>query len=306
MKMLNIRKPLINNDINGSILLAIIDNKYYSNGFLYNYYFQICYDKEKGLKFLDYNYFFNEKLFIKKYVEYPLIKNISRDGNGLINYIKFEIDRNRYVISNIYINANIYQGRILIYGYNESEFNIATVYENGGWVTKNISFQKYIDIIEKENIDKNYCTFDILYNNTEFLSEFSIDLMNNELNEYIGNDKNNNLLYGICGINSFFNDNISNFNINLFKISIDTLCLHKFIMLKRLEFLFEKTNLSCNANLIDSVYHSINIIKKMLKLIIDLDNLNKKSNIMSIRELWDEFIKLENRFINELLLCISI
>lgn len=300
MKILKIRKPIIDNDINCAILLAIIDDKFYINGFIYNFYSQICYDKERGLKFLDYDYFFNERLFIKKNVEYPLLKNSIKNGNtGIINYIKHEINKNRYVIGNIFFDEIIYQGRILIYGYNNYDLYIATVYNNGGWVTKKISYLKFIDIIEDKYKDKNYCSFDTFYYNSGFLSEFKIEIMHNELNEYIDEDKNNEI-YGINGIKTFFN-NIDNLNLNLFKISLDTLYFHKSIMIKRLDFLIEKKYLPYNTNLMLLINDNINIIKKLRILINDVNSLSQKSNF-NINQLWENYLKNDYKFTSELLI----
>lgn len=307
MKILKIREPIIKNDIDNSILLAILDDVIY-NGFLYNYFIQIIYDKKISLDFINYDYFFDNKVFVKKYISYPLLHNL-RDEIGLINYFKFEIERNRYVISHfttdIIIGEELYHRKILIYGYDDSsnELYIALINKDKGWIIKKISYNKYIDLIQNEYCDNKYCNFDILYHNKSIRRKFSKKIMIKEVKDYSKYSENNKNK-GIYGIEAFFNDIINDnnkFQIDYVK-SFNILFEQKDLMTRRIEFLVEKKYI--DNTIIELNNSCIKIIKKLfmeVQLYYNVNILNQKELIKTIEMLCREYIILEHKFVNELI-----
>ncbi len=100
--------PTIQSDVDSSLCQMIIPTAFYDNGWIYNFFCRLRYDKEMGAVTFDkYNTFMNEGILLKRYFEYPWKPDtdLKEVFYFLISYLK-----KGYLIVN-YLEDITYDGR---------------------------------------------------------------------------------------------------------------------------------------------------------------------------------------------------
>ena len=114
--------PTIQSNVDSSLCQMIIPKTFYDNGWIYNFFCKLHYDKEVGaVTFENYNTFMNKGVLLKRYFEYPWKPDT--DLNEVFRFLVLYLKKG-YLIVN-YLEDFTYDERnykpcLLFYDYDES------------------------------------------------------------------------------------------------------------------------------------------------------------------------------------------
>lgn len=114
--------PTIQSNVDSSLCQMIIPKTFYDNGWIYNFFCKLYYDKGIGaITFENYHTFFNEGTLLKRYFKYPWrtdtdLKDVLR---FLVSYLKRGYFIQNYLEDFIY-NGKTYKPCLLFYDYDET------------------------------------------------------------------------------------------------------------------------------------------------------------------------------------------
>lgn len=113
--------PTIQSNVDSSLCQMIIPRTFYDNGWIYNFFCRLHYDKEVGaVTFENYNTFMNEGVLLKRYFEYPWKPDT--DLNEVFRFLVLYLKKGYLIVNyleNFTYNGRNYKPCILFYDYDE-------------------------------------------------------------------------------------------------------------------------------------------------------------------------------------------